>query len=534
MPSPSPRRRTPDTKVLRFLPGSDAFLAADARSGALMKCTLRTWAPGPRLGKAQIGFSALARRKDGALYALDRNGSDLYLLDAATGAASRVGRLTIGQHVGGFSTAVAVGAEGAAATPAIRHVRGLAFSDQPHELWGVLPNGSLRGQRTDAIVRINTETATIDQVHLLNRCDVLSIACPPRAGGPWYGVTKFVWCATGGLYGLKWANQDDEMIRLGAPTDGGQVRDICFSRDGTLYGIGTKGLSTINTEHGTVTPVLSLSSFMGDDAGGTGSRQQQQQFSLDGLVWLPFNPSSKMFAAPAPSEVAKRIYAQKLVENGGGGRPGGFDLLSAIGLDMDGIKPSREWRAGATTGAASSAKKDTGLSRRRRRSSTFGKLSFAQKMRQKKVSQDVYHEEEKEEEEEEEEKAVVAMTTMWVEAKAPSGRSYWWHRETRETTWEQPREHQVPARSPPPPPPQEHRAQLASGPAIARSSDVRIARFLRGLGLPQYVADFEREELTVGHLRELATEGRGELDDALKSLGMTKMGQRLKVWMALR
>ena len=130
--------------------------------------------------------------------------------------------------------------------------------------------------------------------------------------------------------------------------------------------------------------------------------------------------------------------------------------------------------------------------------------------------------------------AVVAMTTMWVEAKAPSGRSYWWHRETRETTWEQPREHQVPARSPPPPPPQEHRAQLASGPAIARSSDVRIARFLRGLGLPQYVADFEREELTVGHLRELATEGRGELDDALKSLGMTKMGQRLKVWMALR
>lgn len=517
--------RSPDAKVLRFLPGSDAFLAADAKSGALMKCTLRTWGPGPRIGKGR-GFSALARRKDGELFGLNLKGDTLYRLDAATGVASRIGKLTMGRHAGRFADSAVV-----------RHVRGLTFSDQPHELWGVLPNSTLPNQRTDAIVRIDTATAQIDRLHLLNRCDVLSIACPPRAGGPWNGITKFIWCATGGLYGLKWANQDDEMIRLGAPTDGGQVRDMCFSRDGKLFGIGITGLSTINTEHGTVTPVLSLASIMGGHAedctkasiSSAGNQTvRKQQLSLDGLVWLPFNPSSKMFAAPAPSAVAKRIDGSK----GSGQSPSDFNLLSSIGVDIDSIKPSRERHAPAIDSSAITVASASLL--RRRRSSTFGKLSFAQRMRLKTNSQDVYHEDAGKEEEKNKlaTPAVPLAANMWVEARAPSGRSYWWRRDTRETTWEQPREPQPPP--PPPPPPKQPHTQLADGTAIAKSPDMTIDRFLRGLGLPQYVADFEREEITLAQLRDLTVDGRGDLDSALKSLGMTKMGQRLKMWMALR
>ena len=159
-------------KVLRFLPGSDAFVTAF--NNQLLSCSLVSWSIAP---KPTIPLRTLARRTDGHVFGLNNNGDTLYHLDLPTGTTTRIGKLTLGNHTGNYSGI-------------LRHVRGLSFSDQPHELWGILPCRTLKNQRVDALLRIDTYTAVVTSLHLLNRCDVLSIAVPPRAGGSWRGATR--------------------------------------------------------------------------------------------------------------------------------------------------------------------------------------------------------------------------------------------------------------------------------------------------------------------------------------------------------
>ena len=141
-------------KVLRFLPGSDAFVAVQATTHQLHTCTLRNLCRAPQPVQP---LSTLARRTDGHVFGLNPSGTTLYHVDLTTGSTSRIGRLFLGHHTGGFSGS-------------IDNVRGLAFSDQPHELWGILPCQTLAHQNVDAMIRINTRTGEVDAVQSDDRC----------------------------------------------------------------------------------------------------------------------------------------------------------------------------------------------------------------------------------------------------------------------------------------------------------------------------------------------------------------------------
>lgn len=74
----------------------------------------------------------------------------------------------------------------------------------------------------------------------------------------------------GGLYGRKWENEGQRVVHLGARGSGAECRDITFSRQGTLYGIGN-GLCQIDPTYGEVkflteTPTT-MSSFIWEPIG---------------------------------------------------------------------------------------------------------------------------------------------------------------------------------------------------------------------------------------------------------------------------
>ena len=195
---------TRGTKILRFTPGSNSFVATTQQTNQLLSCSLASWSTAPT---PTIPLSTLARRTDGTTFGLNKTGDVLFHVDVPTGVTTRIGKLALGHHgMGHFSGT-------------IKHVRGLAFSDQPHELWGILPCQTLKNQHVDCMIQINTNTGLVTSLHQLNRTDVMAIAVPPRAGGSWRGTTHFLWCASGGLYALKNPNEGYELKRIGTCRD---------------------------------------------------------------------------------------------------------------------------------------------------------------------------------------------------------------------------------------------------------------------------------------------------------------------------
>ena len=90
----------------------------------------------------------------------------------------------------------------------------------------------------------------------------------------------------------------------------------------------------------------------------------------------------------------------------------------------------------------------------------------------------------------------------------------------------------TPTPAPTPPP-----ARASTGGANSAASDAQITTIsdlLRSVGLSQYCATFEEEEMELSVMRDaLARQGRGAVDDVLKELGVTVMGHRTKITNAL-
>ena len=480
------------TKILKFLPGSDSFLATTHDN--LLQCSLTTWSAAP---KPQVHLSSIARRIDGHCYGVSRDGSTLYHLDVDTGTTTRMGKLSLGQHTGNYSGD-------------IRHVRGLSFSDQPNELWGILPCKTLKHQNTDCMVLIDEYTGEIKSIHRLNRCDVLAIAVPPRAGGSWRGVTHFFWCHTGGLYSLKNANEGYKLNRIGAPTDGKQIRDICFSRNGTLYGIGSSGLCTVQTEMGAIKKVLNFN----NDA---------SESRFESLLWLPFDPSKT--AAPNPSVVASRMQSFQDDE-------GKYNLLGALGVDLNYVLPSKQRRTSYGKLSRRQQSKVHGVDRKeitkfgigRNRRASYGKMSKRQKIRV--TSQNIA------------DKAATDKA-IWIEVVVDGGNNYFYHRFTRATSWTNP-EKVVQEDIPPPPPstttklssfknPQEFQ-RLENDPEEEQDD---LLFFLQDIGMEMYFSSFQYESLSLKQLMSIARQSRTVLDGVLKEIGIKKLGSRMKIYIAL-
>ena len=326
------------TKILRFTPGSNSFVATTQQTNQLLSCSLASWSTAPT---PTIPLSTLARRTDGTTFGLNKTGNVLFHVDLPTGVTTRIGKLTLAHHgLGHFSGT-------------LKHVRGLAFSDQPHELWGILPCQTLKHQHVDCMIQINTNTGLVTSLHQLNRTDVMAIAVPPRAGGSWRGTTHFLWCASGGLYALKNPNEGYELKRIGtwrdvslvvvvggggwctdlsfnfwlfvflsfffsgAPTDGKQLRAICFDREGKLWGVGSSGLCSVDTSVGSVKTVLELR---------LGESHNNEPVLLDSLMWLPRVVSATTSLKPTFSEI-KMKRAATSSSSGGGEKRRSFDLL---------------------------------------------------------------------------------------------------------------------------------------------------------------------------------------------------------------
>merc|ERR550514_2394437 len=231
----------------------------------------------------------------------------------------------------------------------------------------------------------------------------MSLACPPRAGGPWHGIQWFMWAARGGLYGIKWANEGNQLVRIGSQEDGGHIRDICFNREGTLYGIGS-GLFTINTERGSLTRVLETDST-----------------AYDSLLWEPFVPSE----GHQPVKSEKERAALVKTDNRTAGK---FNLLEELGVTI-----------GATKGTSAPMAAVAG------RRASFGRLSRAQRMRKKSQEQQSTP------------AVVVAESTAaapsaaadspdsgeWIEALTQDGNVYYYHSITRESSWTRPEPQQT-------------------------------------------------------------------------------------------
>jgi tetratricopeptide (TPR) repeat protein len=83
----------------------------------------------------------------------------------------------------------------------------------------------------------------------------------------------------------------------------------------------------------------------------------------------------------------------------------------------------------------------------------------------------------------------------------------------------------APSTAPPPPPP-------PSAPSAAVDD---VASLLEGLGLSQYIAAFEEQEMEMDVMRDVASkQGSSALDECLKELGVKSMGHRQKIINALK
>ena len=105
----------------------------------------------------------------------------------------------------------------------------------------------------------------------------------------------------------------------GAPTDGKQLRAICFDREGKLWGVGSSGLCSVDTSVGSVKTVLELR---------LGESHNSEPVLLDSLMWLPFDPrvvSATTSLKPTFSEI--KIKRAATSSSGGGEKRKSFDLL---------------------------------------------------------------------------------------------------------------------------------------------------------------------------------------------------------------
>ena len=59
----------------------------------------------------------------------------------------------------------------------VNNLRGLAFHEQPDELWAIAPCGSLKGICTDALVRVVTKVIIYPTRPLSVPCNSLTMSC---------------------------------------------------------------------------------------------------------------------------------------------------------------------------------------------------------------------------------------------------------------------------------------------------------------------------------------------------------------------
>jgi hypothetical protein len=89
-----------------------------------------------------------------------------------------------------------------------------------------------------------------------------------------------------------------------------------------------------------------------------------------------------------------------------------------------------------------------------------------------------------------------------------------------------------PPPGPPPPPPPAHAPPPSTARASARPGT--LPGLLAGLGLEQYLADFEREDLTELALLEQMAADEADFKDKLREIGVAKMGHRELIAKAVR
>lgn len=167
----------------------DGFYGVGA-DGHLYKSNLQAW---NHIATPTPSLTSFAMRKDGVVFALAT--SRLCIFDPVSAEVRSI-----------------VGTVNYRGQP-IKTIRGMTFSEQPDELWGIALNGTFPDVHTDALIRIDQYNGEIDRVTPLGRCDIMSLAAPPVAGGPWHGIAMFMWTNRGGLYGMKWANEGGRLVR---------------------------------------------------------------------------------------------------------------------------------------------------------------------------------------------------------------------------------------------------------------------------------------------------------------------------------
>ena len=299
------------------------------------------------------------------------------------------------------------------------------------------------------------------------------------------------------------------MKRIGAPSDGSQLRDICFNRDGTLYGISLKGtLHTVHNTTGFVSKVLDSPSHINSCI------RSNKDDGYDCLMWMPFDPSL-VSAAPEPAKVQQKFQTDVHIHEE-------CDLLKSMNIDMNHILPSKQIITQYNTNS------NTNTHRRQRRNSYLTNSNYnnsssnSNKKNKSHNSEYTYLKMEQEEEE----KMWIAVSSEDVNVPV-----YYYHKRTRETSWTNPEEHKKKKRPPPPPPPRTKRP-MSLDMKSRKEENVLLYAFLSGLKLEKYLPEFVEECLTMEQLSCMALKDR-ELDWCLKEIGVAKMGERMKIKLAL-
>jgi hypothetical protein len=117
------------------------------------------------------------------------------------------------------------------------------------------------GHRTDLVVRIDTVTGKLTNVHTTKRNDVVAIVAPPPSAGPWGGFVFFLWTRKSGLVGIKSRNEGIQEVHIGLDEWASSVDCLCFGSDGMLYGLGAQ-LHAFDAKLGAHVTTLNLPSPM--------------------------------------------------------------------------------------------------------------------------------------------------------------------------------------------------------------------------------------------------------------------------------
>ena len=192
-----------------------------------------------------------------------------------------------------------------------------------------------------------------------------------------------------------------------------------------------------------------------------------------------------------------------------------FFFSGALGVNVNQVLPSKHTAALEHVSSSSTGRSsNTGRSRR----GSFGRLSRQQRLRWNKGPSSTSSTSSKEKE------------PTWIEVQPTDGTPrYYYHRITRETSWTIPEVMEEPL-PPPPPPPSLPAARLpSSSPGVKN-----LNFFLASIGMTEYLPNFYAEELTLEQLQAVSANGRSVLDSVLKEVGVNKIGQRMKIYLALQ